>query len=112
MPSRNGVEKIDFPHYTESTNVQDFLRFVEDIKSRVRDIVSLQKEVQYQAPKKIKIQEKQWKAIHAIIKKSKNRNPQYQDIILNPVFVAKLHMIYGDSDLVSLIVVLIQSGIL
>ncbi len=106
------VEWIDVPDFSFET-FDEFEKSRKSIRKFVDRILSIQKWIEFIAEKKAWIDEKKWKCIYKIIEEARTRNNlSKSEIDISWWFVAKLYLIFWDKHLVSLLVLLIESGIL
>ena len=106
------VEWIDVPDFSFET-FDEFEKSRKNIRKFVDRILELQKWIEFIASKKAWIDEAKWQKIFKIIEEARTRNNLTQsEIAITGGFVAKLHLIFWDKHIVSLLVLLIESWIL
>lgn len=106
------VAGIDVPDFSFET-FDEFQDSRKKIRKFVDRIVDLQKWIEFVAERKTGIDGDKWKKIFKRIDKSREKNNfEKSSIEVTGGFVAKLYLIFWDKHLVSLLVLLIESGIL
>ncbi|MCH8518738.1 hypothetical protein LAT59_03170 [Candidatus Gracilibacteria bacterium] len=104
-----GLEVPDFSFQT----FDEFEKSRKEISRFVHRVLRMQEGIDFVAEKKIGIDGKKWQEIFKIIDKSREKNNfQPGEIVVSGGFAAKLFLIFGDKQLVGLLLLLVESGIL
>jgi len=103
---------IDVPTELDFSSCDRFLKDKTELSWIVNEIVTRQWIFAFHANNKLQILDSQWEEIYGVIEKSPSRLPQDKhEHQLSSIFLSKLRMMYGDSDITTLFWVLIWSWI-